>query len=138
MENKIDWNRRDYWNEYDLYDEYFLSFHFDHAGVDEFGWKELVKKYGFNTTVTANMSGEDMSVYNNDYSIVITGINYEEIPGYYIMLTFSKNISMLDCIAFFRDFTNILNYDESASREGIIGEYTSHPKEIIQAMIDKL
>jgi hypothetical protein len=66
MEKKIDWDRRDYWNEYDLYDGYFLSFHFDHAGVDEFWWKELIKKYGLNTRITTNMSGEDISAYNNN------------------------------------------------------------------------
>jgi hypothetical protein len=138
MENKIDWERKGYWNELDKYDGCFLSFHYDRAGVDECGWKELIKKYGLSTMVTIDISGENVSVYNDDYSIVITGNNCEEIPGYYIMLTFSKNIDMSKCIAFFKDFTDILDYDESSVREGIGGEFTSRPKEIMKAMIESL
>lgn len=129
MENKIDWERKDYCNEYHIYDEYFLSFHLDHAGIKEFEWKELIEKWKLNTRVI----GEDTSVYNDDYSIVIT------ITFYYMMLTFSKNVDMQTCIRFFKDFMNVLDhYDDLIVREGIVSEYTIHPKEIIKTMIDKL
>lgn len=129
MENKINWERKDYWNDYHIYGEYFLSFHLDHAGMKESEWKELIEKWKLNTRVI----GEDISVYNDDYSIVTT------ITFYYMMLTFSKNVDMQTCIRFFKDFMNTLDhYDDLIVREGIISEYTIHPKEIIKTMIDKL
>ena len=144
MENKIDWNRKDYWNEYNIYDEYFLSFHFDHCGVKEEKWKELVKKWNLNTKIIIGDSeydseSEDVSIFNNDYSIVISGMNGDGIPGYYLMLTFNKNIDMETLIKFFRDFANTLDhYDDLIVREGITGQYTAHTKEISKIMIDKL
>ncbi len=139
MEDKINWDREDYWNEYDIYDEYFLSFHLDHAGINEYKWKEFVKEWKLDTRITLDDEHEDVSVYNNDYSIVITGNNCEEVPGYYLILTFNKNVDMSTCIRFFRDFKDVLDhYDDLAVREGIFGEYTSHPKEVVKMMIEKL
>jgi hypothetical protein len=129
MENKINWERKDYWNDYHIYDEYFLSFHLDHAGLKESEWKELIEKWKLNTRVI----GEDISVYNDDYSIVMT------TTFYYMMLTFSKNVDMQVCIRFFKDFMSALDhYEDLIVREGIISEYATHPKEIIETMIDKL
>jgi len=144
VENKINWNRIDYWNEYNIYDKYFLSFHFDHCQVDEEEWKELVKNWNLNTKVIIGDSeydpeSEDVSIYNDDYSIVISGVNYDGLPGHYLMLTFNKNIDMETCIKFFIDFRCALDhYDDLIVGEGISGEYTIHPKEISKIMIDKL
>jgi len=144
MEDKINWNREDYWNEYDIYDDYFLSFHFDHCQVEEDKWKELVKKWNLDTKVTIgdsryNPESENISIYNDDYSMVISGINYDGFPGHGLMLTFNRNIDMKTCIKFFREFRSALDYyDDMTVREGITGEYTSHPKDISKIMIDKL
>lgn len=137
MENKINWDRNDYWNEYDKYDKYFLSFHFDHIALYEDSWKELIKKWKLN--ILLSRENEDVSAYNENYSIVITGNNCDEIPQYYIMLTFSQNVDMKTCIEFYIDLKAAMDhYDEFAVREGISGEFTGHPKEVIKAMIDKL
>lgn len=143
MENKINWNRRDYWNEYDIYDEYFLSFHFDHCMVDKEAWEELIKEWKLNAKIIiedgCTSESRDISIYNDDYSIVISGINYDGTPGYYLMLTFNKNIDMGTCIKFFRDFRCALDhYSDMIVREGITGEYTNHSKEIVKIMIDRL
>lgn len=138
MENKINWNKKDYLDDYNLYDEYFLSFHFDHIGLCEDKWKELVKKFGLNTKVVINESN-DITICNDDQNIVITGNNCGGIPGYYLMLTFSINIDIRLYFKFFMNFMRVLDhYDDLSVREGIMGEYTEHPKEIIQIMIDKL
>ena len=108
MENKVNWDREDCWNEYIMYDDYFLSFHFDHCNIDEDKWKELVKKWGL---TTKSFPEEDVTAFNDNYSIVITGNDYDGLPEHYIMLTFSKNINT---------------------------EYTIHPREISKIMIDKL
>lgn len=144
MENRINWDKEDYWNEFVLYDEYFLSFHFDHCQVDEKEWKELVKKWKLNTKVVKGDSkydpeSEDISIYNDNYSIVISGINYDGVPGHYLMLTFNKNIDMKTLIKFYIDFRYALDhFSDLYVSEGISGEYTSHPKEISKIMIDKL
>ena len=134
MESKIDWERKDYWNGYHLYDDYFLSFHLDHAGIEESLWEELVEKWKLNTTVIIDDYGDEcISVHNDDYSIVISRVFY------YIMMTFSKNVNMSDCIRFHKDFMNTLDhYDDLIVRNGIVSEYTAHPKEIVKTMIDKL
>lgn len=134
MESKIDWESEDYWNEYDLYDDYFLSFHLDHAGIEELLWEEFVEKWKLNTTVIKDDNGDEcISVYSDDYSIVITRVFY------YVMMTFSKNVDMSDCIRFYKDFMNTLDhYDDLIVRNGIVSEYAAHPKEIVRTMIDKL
>jgi hypothetical protein len=140
MKNEINWDRKDYWNEYNKYNEYFLSFHFDHVGIYKNKWKELIKKWKLNSKVLSLLDeNDDISAYNNDYSIVISGNNCEEVPEYYSILTFSKNLDMKTCIEFYTDFKATMDhYDELVVREGIISEFTSHPIEIIKAMIDKL
>lgn len=144
MEDNINWESTEYWNEYYKYDEYFLSLHLDQCRIHRDKWIELVKKWSLNTRVIIGDSiydpdGEDVSVFNEDYSIVISGINYQEIPGYYLILTFSKNVDMSTAIKFFIDFEDSLeHYTDIQIREGITGEYTTHPKEIIKMMIHKL
>jgi len=103
MENKINWDRDDYWNEYYIYDDYFLSFDFDHCQVDEDEWKELVSRWNLNSKIVIgdsryNPNSEDISIFNDDYSIVISGINYDGIPGYYLILTFNKNYQIFQRI----------------------------------------
>ncbi len=133
MENKIDWERKDYYNQYNEYDEYFLSFHLDHVGIKESEYNELVEKWKLGIRVIKNDRDKDISIYTDDYSIVIT------MSFYYMMLTFSKNVDMQTCIRFFKDFMDIIDhYDDLIVREGIISEYTVHPKEIINTMIDHL
>lgn len=140
MKNEINWDRKDYWNEYNKYDEYFLSFHFDHVGIYKNKWKELIKKWKLNSKVLSLLDeNDDVSFHNDNYSIVISGNNCEEIPGYYSILTFSTNVDMKTCIEFYTDFnTTMDHYDELVVREGIVSEFTGHPIEIIKAMIDKL
>lgn len=144
MEDKINWNREDYWNELYMYDEYFISFHYDHCAFDEDGWKKLVDKWKLNIKTTIGDSrydpnSEDATAYNDDYTIVISGMGNDGIPGYYLILTFSKDIDMSTAIKFFRDFSSALDdYDGLTVREGITGEYTSHPKDIQKIMIEKL
>lgn len=137
MENKINWDRKDYWNEYNIYDEYFISFHLDHVGINEHKWKELVKKYELNTVIYEG--SRDITVHNDDCTIVISGNNCGGIPGYYLMLTFNKNIDMSTHIRFFRDFSSTIEHcDDLTVREGITGEYTDHRQEMIKIMIEKL
>lgn len=137
MENKINWDRKDYWNEYNIYDEYFISFHLDHVGIDENRWKELVEKWRLSTIVHDEKG--DVSVHNENCSIVISGINCNGIPVRYLMLTFNKNVDMSTFIRFFRDFGSVLNnYDDLTIREGFTGEYTDHPKEMLKIMIERL
>ena len=137
MENKINWDRKDYWNEYSIYDEYFISFHLDHIGIDEHKWKELVEKYGLKTVIYKE-SG-DVTVHNDNYSIVASGNNCGGIPGCYLMLTFNKNIDMSTYIRFFRDFSGTIeHYDDLTVREGITGEYNDHRQEMVKIMIEKL
>jgi hypothetical protein len=137
MENNINWDRKDYWNGYNVYDEYFISFHLDHVGMDEDKWKELVEKYGLNTVVFKE-SG-DVFIHNDNYSIVISGNNCCEIPCHYVILTFNKNVDMSMYIRFFKDFRNTIDhYDDLTIREGITGEYTDHRKEVVKIMIEKL
>ena len=140
MENKINWNRKDYWNEFYMYDDYFLSFHFDKIYLDEDKWKELVENWNLNTKITKETSEiEDISIYNNNYSIVITGMNDNGIPHGGLMVTFSKNIDMETLIKFWTCFNTTLDqYEELNVREGIVGKYVGHPKEISKIMIDKL
>jgi hypothetical protein len=141
MENKINWDRKDYWNEYNIYDECFISFHLDHVGLDENKWNELVKKYGLKTVVYEESGGGngDVSVHNDDYSIVISANNCGDVPCYYLMLTLNKNIDMSTFIRFYRDFSLIIDHcDDLTVREGITGEFTDHRKEIIKTMIEKL
>ena len=133
MENKINWERKDYWNDYYIYDEYFLSFNLDHVGIKE-SWKELLEKWKLSTRIIIDYDGDEcISVHNDDYSIVITRVFY------YMIMTFSKNVDMSDCIRFLKDFMSTLDhYDGLTVRNGITGEYTIHQKEIIKIMIDKL
>lgn len=146
MENKINWDREDYWNELNIYDEYFLSFHYDHCAFDEDRWKDLIEKWKLNIKITKGDSrydpeSEDVTAYNDDYSIVINGMGNDDegIPGYYLMLTFSKNIDMSTVIKFYTDFNDALDhFDDMIVNQGITGEYIAHPKEIAKIMIDKL
>lgn len=144
MKCDINWEREDYWNELYKCDEYFLSFHFDHCAFEEDKWKELVEKWKLNIKTTIGDSrydpeSEDATAYNDGYTIVISGIGNDGIPGYYLILTFSKDIDMSTAIKFFSDFSSALDHcDGLIVREGITGEYTSHPKEIEKIMIEKL
>jgi hypothetical protein len=144
MKCDINWDRKDFWNELYKCDEYFLSFHYDHCDLDEDAWEELVKKWKLNIKIAISDSrydpeSEDATAYNDDYTIVISGIGCDGMPGYYLILTFSKDIDMSTAIKFFSDFSSALdNYDNMIVRKGIEGEYTSHPKKIEKIMIDKL
>lgn len=143
MEDKINWDRKGYWNEFGIYDEYFISFHYDHCAFDEDEWKKLVEKWKLNIKTTIGDSEYDpesraATAYNDDYTIVISGMG-DDVPGYYLMLTFSRDIDMSTAIKFFADFSSALDhYDGLIVRQGITGEYNAHPKDIEKIMIEKL
>lgn len=143
MKCDINWDRDDFWNELYKCDEYFLSFHFDHCAFYEDKWKELVEKWKLNIKVTIcdsyDPESEDVTAYDDDYSTVVSGIGNDGVPGYYLILTFSKDIDMSTAIKFFSDFMTALDHhDGLIVRQGITGEYHSHPKDIEKIMIDKL
>lgn len=146
MKVDINWEKDDYWNELYKCDDYFISFHYDHCAFDEDGWRELVEKWELNIKITVgesiyDLESEDVTAYNDDYTIVISGMgnDNEGIPGYYLILTFSKDMDMSTTIKFFADFQNALDhYDELIVREGITGEYNTHPKDVYKIMIEKL
>jgi len=143
MKCDINWDREDFWNELYKCDEYFLSFHFDHCAFDEDKWKELIEKWKLNIKTTIGDSqydpeSEDATVYNDDYTIVISGMG-NDIPGYYLILTFSKDIYMSTAIKFFSNFMTALDHcDGQEVRQGITGGYTAHPRDIEKIMIEKL
>ncbi len=143
MKCDINWDREDFWNELYKCEEYFLSFNFDHCAFEEDKWIELVEKWKLNTKVTIGDSrydpeSEDITAYNEDYTIVVTGMG-NDTPGYYLILTFSKDIDMGTVIKFLSGFMTALDhYDDLVVREGIMGEYNSHPKDIIKIMVEKL
>ncbi len=140
MKNNINWNDNNYWHELHIYDDMFLSFHYDHCAFDEDKYKELIDKWKLNIQVSHDYA----SVYNDDYNIVFTGNYYHlegepVIPGYYLMLSFSKNLTMKTLIEFFSDFQSSLDhFDDQSVLNGLGGHYTCHPKEIIKSMIEKL
>ena len=142
MKCDISWDREDFWNELYKYDEYFLSFHFDRCAFEEDKWKELVEKWKLNiktTICTYDPESEDATAYNDGYTIVISGMGNDGIPGYYLALTFSKDIDMRTAIRFFSDFMTALDhYDGLEVMQGITGGYTAHPKDIKKIMIEKL
>ena len=139
MKCDVNWDRKDYWNELYKCDDYFISFHYDHCAFDEDKWKLNIK-----ITIGDNRydpESEDVTAYNDDYTIMISGMgnDNEGIPGYYLILTFSKDIDMSIAIKFFADFNGALDhYDGLIVKEGITGEYIAHPKDIEKIMIEKL
>jgi len=144
MKCDINWDRKDFWNELYKCDEYFLSFHYDHCSFVEDEWKKLIEKWKLNIKTATGDSkycseSEGATAFNDDYTIVISGIGKDGMPGCYLMLTFSKDIDMSTAIKFFSDFSSAIdNYDDVIVSKGIEGEYASHPKEIYKIMIEKL
>ena len=121
-------------NENNKYDEYFLSFNYDHCGEKEDKLDELVNKWKLTIKLTTEGRYEMVETFHNDkYTIVLTR------SYYYYILSFSKNVSMDNFIEFFSDWKDCLDhYDDESVTIGLTGCYMSHPAEILKAMIDNL
>jgi hypothetical protein len=102
--------------------------------------KKLIDKWKLNTQAF----DEDASIYNDNYSLVFTGNYYHNedepiIPGYYLILSFSKNLDMNTAIKFFSEFQSSLDhFDAIVVSKGLWGHYTGHTKEMVRNMIEKL
>ena len=142
--SKINWNQQDYYNKLNIFDSDFLEIGLDHMAFDETKWDEFIKKWNLKIQVIE----DDCSVYNDSYSIVMSGLDgliekqcveNEHIPGYYLALTFNKNVDMRVLIEFIGNFQKILDHSNDLEIvKGLNSSYISHPKEIKMKMIEYL
>lgn len=139
---KISWNQEDYWKRLSIFDSDFLEIGLDHMAFDVSKWDEFIKKWDLKIRII----DDDCSAYNDNYSIVMSGldgfiedIENKHVPGYYLALTFSKNVNMKTLIEYIGDFHKILDHaDDLEIVKGLNSSYISHPKEIKMKMIEYL
>ena len=126
------------------YDLFFFEIAVNHASFKEKYFKELVKKWGLNSLTGKIGTKEDdlITYYNEEYSLAITGLNenIDDIPHWYISLTFSKDMKLKDVIEFLRDFIDSLDYYDAAKLAIGINQndYIRHTKEIVEKMLSNL
>lgn len=126
------------------YDLFFFEIAINHASFKEKYFKELVKKWELNSSTGKIGTREDdlITYYNKDYSLAITGINenLDDVPHWYISLTFSRDMILKDVIELLRDFIDSLDYYDGAKLAIGINQndYIRHVEYIVEKMISNL
>lgn len=126
------------------YDLFFFEIAVNHASFKEKYFKELIKKWELNSLTGKIGTKEDniITYYNEDYSLAITGLNdnLDDIPHWYISLTFSTDMKLKDVIEFSRDFIDSLDYYDSAKLAIGINQndYIRHTRYITEKMLSNL
>lgn len=139
-----------YFNEEDVhrklkeYDLSFLEIAVNHASFKGKYFRELVKKWRLISQIGNKDNRDDhiITYYNDEYSLALTGLNenMDDIPFWYMSLTFSKNMKPESIIEFIRDFTDSLDYYDCTTLAIGINQnyYISHIKYITKKMLENL
>lgn len=126
------------------YDLSFFEIAINKALFKDKYFKELVKKWKLRLQIGKKVDREDRAItyYNDEYSLALTGRNEDadNIPSWYVSLTFSKNMKQEKVIEFIRDITDSLDYYDDAELAIGINQnhYISHLKCITEKMLENL
>lgn len=144
MQTDIHFNTENLGRDLKEYDLFFFEIAVNHASFKEKYFKELVKKWELNSLTGKIGTKEDniITYYNEDYSLAITGLNdnLDDIPHWYISLTFSTDMKLKDVIEFSRDFIDSLDYYDGAKLAIGINQndYIRHTRYITEKMLSNL